>query len=54
MEQILDVGMTMLRVLLAGFFALAPGTIIWLTVLGVYLAIRQVLHRPEPGATQPA
>ena len=53
MEQILHLAMTVLRVMLAGLLALAPGMIVWLTVLGVYFAIRQMLRRPEQGAAQP-
>jgi hypothetical protein len=32
------------RLLFAGFFALTPGMAVWLMVLGIYLAIRQVWH----------
>ena len=33
------------HVVLAGFFALLPGAIFWLTVLGLYLAIRWIGRR---------
>ena len=42
MEQLLVWMETGLRVLLAGAFALLPGTVVWLTVLGIFLAIRRL------------
>lgn len=42
MEQLLVWMGTGLRVLLAGAIALLPGTAVWLTVLGIFLAVRQL------------
>jgi hypothetical protein len=41
-EELLQWGLTGLRVMLAGVFALAPGALVWLVVLGVYLSIRHL------------
>jgi|GEM_PF-6064089 len=42
MEQVLQ-GIVMVgHVILAGLFALIPGTLVWLVVLGAFLAFRQV------------
>ncbi|MCL7451710.1 MAG: hypothetical protein M8467_01540 [Anaerolineae bacterium] len=41
MEQLLFWTGTALRVLLAGVIALLPGTTVWLTMIGIGLAIRQ-------------
>jgi hypothetical protein len=42
MEQVLEWLGTVLRVMLAGMIALTPGTIGWLVILSVFLAIRWV------------
>ncbi len=42
MEQVLEWLGTVLRLMLAGIFALTPGTLVWLAVLGVFLAFRLV------------
>lgn len=42
MEQLLVWMGTGLRVLLAGAIALLPGTVVWLTVLGIFLTIRRL------------
>jgi hypothetical protein len=55
MEQVLENIVTIGHVLMAGLFALVPGTIVWLVVLGAFLAIRKVAdsdlyRRLRPGA----
>jgi hypothetical protein len=42
MEWIFEVPTTLLRVLVAGMLALTPGMLVWLVVLGAFLAIRWV------------
>jgi hypothetical protein len=54
MEQILDVVLTVLRVSLAGFFALTPGMLVWLSVLGVFLLIRRLLPQRQQDQAKPA
>jgi hypothetical protein len=44
MEQVLDWLVTFGHAMLAGMIALTPGTLFWLLVLGIYLAIRQAVH----------
>lgn len=42
MEQVLQSVVTLGHVLMAGLFALMPGTIVWLIVLGAFLALRKL------------
>jgi hypothetical protein len=42
MEQILEGIVNFGRMLLAGMFALAPGTLVWLMVIGIYVIFRRV------------
>ena len=42
MEQVLQVLDTAWRVLLAGVFAMTPGALVWLVVLGTFFLIRQL------------
>lgn len=44
MEQVLSLIVTAGRVILAGIFALIPGTVVWLVVLG-FFALRQRFSR---------
>jgi hypothetical protein len=44
MEQVIQVLDTAWHVLLAGVFALTPGAMVWLVVLGVLLLIRQLMR----------
>ena len=41
MEQVLQGIVTVGHVILGGLFALMPGALVWLVVLGVVLAFRQ-------------
>jgi hypothetical protein len=43
MEQILEGLMNFGRMLLAGMFALTPGTMVWLTAIGIYVLGRRVI-----------
>jgi hypothetical protein len=45
MDPVLEFFATTGRVLLAGMFALVPGTLVWLVVLAVYATVRQVGQR---------
>lgn len=42
MEQVLQLLDTAWRVLLAGMFAMAPGGLVWLVALSIFLLIRQI------------
>jgi hypothetical protein len=44
MEQVFEWLGIVLRVVAASMFALTPGMLVWLAVLGVFLAIRRVGH----------
>lgn len=44
MEQVLQSIVTVGHVILGGFFALLPGTLVWLVVLGAFLAFRQLVR----------
>jgi hypothetical protein len=54
MESILDIVMMVLRVILAGLFALTPGMLVWVSVLGVFLLVRRLLSEPQQGQAKPA
>ncbi len=45
MEQVFQILDTAWHVLLAGLFAMTPGALVWLTILGAFLLIRQLMHR---------
>jgi hypothetical protein len=42
MEQLLEGIAVFGRMLLAGMFALAPGTLVWLLVIGIYAILRRI------------
>jgi hypothetical protein len=42
MESVLDFLGLLLRVILAGMFALTPGMLVWLAVIAVFVLARQI------------
>jgi hypothetical protein len=44
MEQVMQVLDTAWHVMLAGVFALTPGALVWLVVLGAFVLVRQTIR----------